>query len=338
MSGPAVDGAALSIEGIVTEFTVEGGVVPAVNGADYHVMPGETLGVVGESGSGKSVTVMSALGLLPRSGRVVAGHAWFDGNDLLAMSERRLDRVRGKDVGMVFQDPMTALNPVMSIGEQITESLRRHNRGPSRRAATARAVELLDEVGIPNAAARLRQYPHEFSGGMRQRVMIAIAMANRPRLIVADEPTTALDVTIQAQILDLLRRLQHETGAAMILISHDLGVIAEMADRVVVMYAGRVVESADVDTIFHASRHPYTAGLLSSLPRLYARTDELPAIGGQPPNPQHLPAGCAFRPRCPVSQGRDDCEVRPEAIDIGAGHRSACHFHAELALIQEMPR
>ncbi|MER7273073.1 ABC transporter ATP-binding protein [Dactylosporangium sp. NPDC000244] len=319
----------LSVTGLVTEFGVHGGVVPAVNGVSFDVYPGETVGIVGESGSGKSVTVMSALGLLPSTGRVVAGRAEFGGRDLLALREQDLQHVRGKEIGLVFQDPMTALNPVMTVGAQVAEGLRRHQEGLTRRAAAARTVELLAEVGIPDPKRRARQYPHEFSGGMRQRAMIAIAMANRPRLIIADEPTTALDVTIQAQILDLLRRVQAETGAALMMITHDLGVIAEMTRRVIVMYAGRVVETADVDATFHAARHPYTRALLQSLPKLYHRVEELPAIGGQPPNPQHLPDGCAFRPRCARSNGREACLTRPELFETGPGHRAACHFHAE---------
>ncbi|WP_053206598.1 ABC transporter ATP-binding protein [Jiangella muralis] len=320
----------LSIENLVTEFRVEGGTVPAVNGAGYQVMPGETVGVVGESGSGKSVTVASVLGLLPSSGRVVSGTARFAGRDLLAMRERELEQVRGRDIGLVFQDPMTALNPVMTIGEQIAESLRRH-ASISRRAAATKVAELLAEVGIPSPKERARQYPHQFSGGMRQRAMIAMAMANRPRLIIADEPTTALDVTIQAQILDLLRRVQREHDAALVMITHDLGVIAEMTERVVVMYAGRVVETADVDSIFHHPRHPYTRGLLRSLPRLGERRDELPAIGGQPPDPRRLPDGCAFRVRCDLSGGRAECGFQPALSEVAAGHVSACHFHGELA-------
>lgn len=328
----------LSIENLVTEFRVEGGVIPAVNGAGYQVLPGETVGVVGESGSGKSVTVASALGLLPSSGRVVSGHAWFEGQDLLAMPEKELEQVRGRDIGLVFQDPMTALNPVMTVGEQIAESLRRHSPGSSRRATAKKVVELLAEVGIPSPQTRVRQYPHQFSGGMRQRAMIAMAMANRPRLIIADEPTTALDVTIQAQILDLLRRVQKEHDAALVMITHDLGVIAEMTERVVVMYAGRVVEVAGVEDIFHQPRHPYTRSLLRSLPRLGERRDELPAIGGQPPDPRRLPPGCAFRPRCDLSAQREECGNQPPLVSVGVGHESACHFHGELAPEGEVVR
>ncbi|QYH35276.1 ABC transporter ATP-binding protein [Salinibacterium sp. M195] len=322
----------LKLENLTTEFTVDGGIVPAVNGASYEVMPGETLGVVGESGSGKSVAIASALGLLPSNGRVVDGHAWFDGRDLVTMSDRERNQILGKEIGLVFQDPMTALNPVMRVGDQISESLLRHDRSLGRRAAAARVVELLAEVGIPSPEQRARRYPHEFSGGMRQRAMIAMAIANRPRLIIADEPTTALDVTIQAQILDLLRKVQRENDAALVMITHDLGVIAELAQRVVVMYGGRVVESAEVDTLFHGSRHPYTRGLLDSLPRLGSRQHELLAIGGHPPDPRALPSGCPFEPRCPVGRGRDVCrDTRPELQPVGHAHASACHFTEELA-------
>jgi peptide/nickel transport system ATP-binding protein/oligopeptide transport system ATP-binding protein len=233
---------------------------------------------------------MSALGLLPRSARVAAGHAYFNGVDLLGRSERQLASVRGKDIGMIFQDPMTALNPVMNVGSQIDETLRAHNPGMTRAQRRARILELLADVGIANGAERAKQYPHQFSGGMRQRVMIAIAIANRPKLIVADEPTTALDVTIQAQILDLLLRVQAEVGAALVLITHDLGVIAEMADRVVVMHAGRVVEQADVDGIFHDTRHPYTKSLLASLPRMDGRAERLTGVASPAAGPADAPS------------------------------------------------
>jgi len=257
----------------------------------------------------------------------------FDGRDLLAMSEPELRRVRGAEIGLIFQDPMTAFNPVMTVGAQIAESLREHG-DYSRRAAKARVEELLAEVGIPDPARRARQYPHEFSGGMRQRAMIAMAIANRPALIIADEPTTALDVTVQAQILDLLQSVQDEHNAAMIMITHDFGVIAEVAERVVVMYSGRVVESADVDTAFHAPRHPYTSGLLDSLPVVDRRVDELPTIGGQPPNPLHMPVGCSFAPRCERSGGRLECRVEPSLVTVSKGHAVACHFQDEAAPVE----
>ena len=330
----------LRIESLVTEFRTETGALRAVNGASYHVLPGEAVGVVGESGSGKSATAMSVLRLLPPTARVASGSVTFDGRDLLSLKDREMDQVRGRQISMIFQDPMTALNPVMTVGRQIAEGLVQHQPGMSMRAGIGQAVDLLAEVGIPDPRQRAGQYPHEFSGGMRQRAMIAIAMANRPKLIIADEPTTALDVTIQAQILDLLRRLQHEFGSALIFITHDLGVIAEMTDRVVVMYAGRVVETADVDTVFHDPRHPYTSGLLESLPRIDDRLDELPVIHGQPPSPLALPSGCAFRPRCGRWSGREDCLAVPELLPVaerpgvagGAStHLAACHFSDEVA-------
>jgi peptide/nickel transport system ATP-binding protein/oligopeptide transport system ATP-binding protein len=349
----------LKIDSIVTEFSTITGPLRAVNGASYHVMPGESVGIVGESGSGKSVTVMSLLGLLPSSARVVSGSAWFAGKDLLALRPKQLEPIRGRDIGLIFQDPMTALNPVMTVGKQIAEALRQHHHEMSAKSAMRRTVDLLGEVGIPQPRQRAGQYPHEYSGGMRQRAMIAMAMANRPRLIIADEPTTALDVTIQAQILDLLRSVQQETGAALIFITHDLGVIAEMTNRVVVMYAGRVAETADVDSIFHDSRHPYTRGLLDSLPRLAARSGDLPVIPGQPPNPQYLPEGCSFRTRCGRSAGRPECGVRPELLQVAprvrvgtnargpvvatdggqsesttTGHLASCHFANEDVLME----
>ncbi|MFC7622849.1 ABC transporter ATP-binding protein [Microlunatus sp. GCM10028923] len=320
----------LRVEDLTTEFDTAGGTVRAVNGVGFAVAAGETLGVVGESGSGKSITLLSLLGLLPANGRVVSGSVRFGDLELIKASERRLQQVRGGGIGMIFQDPMTALNPVMTIAQQIDESLRRHSRGLGRRGRRARVVELLDQVGIPRAARRADQFPHEFSGGMRQRAMIAMAMANRPAVLLADEPTTALDVTVQAQILDLLQELQRETGTALVLITHDLGVIAEVADRAVVMYAGRVVEEGTVTQLFHDPRHPYSRGLLRSRPTLAAVAGaELPAIPGQPPNPARLPEGCAFRPRCDRSAGRDACLSRPELIMIDGGHAAACHFEAE---------
>ncbi|WP_308800046.1 ABC transporter ATP-binding protein [Agromyces silvae] len=269
--------ALLSVQDLVTEFRTEGGKVRGVDGVSFDVRPGECLGVVGESGSGKSVTMMSALGLLPRSA-TVRGRAVFDGVDLVTRTDRQLAALRGKDIGVIFQDPMTALNPVMTVGAQIAETIRRHQPGLARSQVTARVHELLADVGIADPESRARQYPHQFSGGMRQRVMIAIAIANRPKLIIADEPTTALDVTIQAQILDLLVRVQGEVGASLVLITHDLGVIAEMADRVVVMYGGRVVETAPVDAIFHDTRHPYTKALLASLPRMDEDQERLAGV------------------------------------------------------------
>lgn len=320
------------LDNLTTEFTTLTGVVRGVNGASYSVNAGETLGIVGESGSGKSVSVMSALGLLPESARVVAGSVTFRGENLVTLGRRRRADILGREIGMIFQDPMTALNPVMSIAAQIDETLRRHS--PELRTAAQRRdriLELLTDVGIPAPKERMNQFPHQFSGGMRQRAMIAIALANRPQLLIADEPTTALDVTVQAQILDLLLRLQSDHGAALVMITHDLGVIAEIAKDVVVMYGGRVVESAPVDDIFHAPRHPYTLGLLASLPRVDDRRSTLQAIAGQPPDPRYLPPGCPFLPRCAHSQGRELCRTRPPLARVGSSHESACHFHEELA-------
>lgn len=279
---PDASRALLSIQDLVTEFRTESGTVRAIDGVSFDLRHGECLSIVGESGSGKSATVMSAVGLLPPAATVRSGHAYFDGSDLLAKSERAMNAVRGSEIGIVFQDPMTALNPVMTIGAQIDETLKRHS-DLNRAERRDRVLELLADVGISSGRERIGQYPHQFSGGMRQRVMIAIAIANRPKLIIADEPTTALDVTIQAQILDLLLKVQMEVEASLLLITHDLGVVAEMADRVVVMYGGRVVEQAPVDAIFHDTRHPYTRSLLQSLPRMDDEGNERLMVVERPP-------------------------------------------------------
>jgi oligopeptide/dipeptide ABC transporter ATP-binding protein len=323
----------LSIRDLVVEFGTEDGVVHAVDGVSYEVYPGETLGVVGESGSGKSVSVMSILGLIPQPpGRIPRGEAIFKGRDLLKLRKRELRQIRGGDVAMIFQDPMTSLNPVLTIGDQLAEAIRAHQPSVRKKAAEDRVVELLRLVGVPNPERRVKQYPHEFSGGMRQRAMIAMAIANSPSLLIADEPTTALDVTIQAQILEVLKAAQEETHAATILITHDLGLIAELADRVVVMYAGKVVELGDVHTIFSAPRHPYTVGLMESLPTLVGEEDWLRPIPGQPPSLINVPPGCAFHPRCFLSQGRTRCRTEvPPLRPIGdSKHLSACHFAEEL--------
>jgi oligopeptide transport system ATP-binding protein len=323
----------LSIRDLVVEFTTEDGVVKAVDGITYDIYPGETLGIVGESGSGKSVSTMSLLGLIPQPpGRIVRGEAFFQGKDLLKVSKKQLRRIRGNDIALVFQDPMTSLNPVLKIGYQIAEAIRTHNPGVKDGAANKRAVELLKLVGVPNPERRVDQYPHEFSGGMRQRAMIAMAIANEPSVLIADEPTTALDVTIQAQILEVLKKAQDETHAATILITHDLGLIAELADRVIVMYAGKVVELGDVDTIFRNPRHPYTIGLMDSLPKLTAEEEWLRPIPGQPPSLISRPPGCPFHPRCFLSQGRARCrEEEPPLRPIeGDAHLTACHFAEEL--------
>jgi oligopeptide transport system ATP-binding protein len=320
----------LKIDALSVEFSTDDGVVRAVDGVSLEVWPGEIVAIVGESGSGKSVTAMSILRLLKEPpARVTCERMTFRDRDLRGMSAAELRKVRGGPVGMIFQDPMTALNPVMTIGDQIAEAVLLHQRKPDKKAARARAAELLGLVGMPDPKARIRQYPHEFSGGMRQRAMIAMAIANDPDLIIADEPTTALDVTIQAQVLALLKKAQQDTHAATILITHDLGVVAELADRVVVMYAGRVMETAGVLELFKNTRHPYTEGLLASLPRMDVESEQLDPIPGNPPNMADPPAGCPFHPRCPLA--RDLCRAeRPALLDIGDGRQSACHFHEEL--------
>ncbi|MFO8074666.1 MAG: ABC transporter ATP-binding protein [Actinomycetota bacterium] len=322
----------LSIRDLVTEFDTPDGVVSAVNGVSYDVFPGETVGVVGESGSGKSVTVMTVLGLIGQPpGRIAGGEILLEGRDLLTLSAKAMRKVRGDEIAMIFQDPMTSLNPVLTIGAQISEALLVH-RDMSEDAARQRGIELLELVGVPNAEQRYDQYPHEYSGGMRQRAMIAMAIANQPKVLIADEPTTALDVTIQAQVLEVLESAKRETNAGTILITHDLGLIAEMADRVVVMYGGKVVEMGTVDEIFHAPRHPYTLGLLSSLPRLDVDLERLEPIVGSPPSLINLPPGCAFHPRCSLGRGRERCRREvPELVGVGDGHIAACHYTEEMA-------
>ena len=323
----------LSIKNLTVDFNTEDGVVHAVDGISYDIYPGETLGIVGESGSGKSVSMLSVLGLIPQPpGKIVDGEATFKGRDLMKMSKRDLRRLRGGDIAMVFQDPMTSLNPVLGVGFQIGEAIKVHNAGISDAETRTRGIELLRIVGVPNPDQRYDQYPHEFSGGMRQRAMIAMAIANSPSVLIADEPTTALDVTIQAQIIEVLKTAQHETDAAIVLITHDLGLVAELADRVIVMYAGRVVESGDVHTIFANPRHPYTIGLMDSLPALTVEEDWLRPIPGQPPSLINRPPGCAFHPRCFLSGGRERCRTDVPELRAAGGpeHRSACHYLEEL--------
>jgi oligopeptide/dipeptide ABC transporter ATP-binding protein len=323
----------LSIKDLVVEFSTDDGVVHAVDGVSYDVRPGETLGIVGESGSGKSVSQLAVLGLIPQPpGRIVSGEAVFDGRNLIGLSTKQLQKIRGGPMAMVFQDPMTSLNPVLKIGFQLAEAVKAHNTGVSDAAANKRAVELLDLVGVPFPERRAEQYPHEFSGGMRQRAMIAMAVANEPKLLIADEPTTALDVTIQAQILEVMKAAQEETNAAIIMITHDLGLIAELADRVAVMYAGRIVEMGDVFSIFAAPRHPYTVGLMRSVARVELDLEELQPIPGSPPSLISLPPGCAFHPRCTFSQGRAICRTEmPELRPLGTpDHLTRCHFAEEL--------
>jgi peptide/nickel transport system ATP-binding protein len=317
----------LRVENLKTHFHTRDGVVRAVDGVSFEVMPGETLAIVGESGCGKSVTSMSILRLLPMPpARIADGRIEFDGRNLLELSEPEMRKVRGNAISMIFQEPMTSLNPVLTVGRQIAEALVLH-RGMSSKEAMARAVEMLRKVHIPEAERRVSQYPHELSGGMRQRVMIAMALACGPRLLIADEPTTALDVTIQAQILELMRELHRETGAAIILITHDLGVVAEMAQRVVVMYAGRKVEEAPIEELFERPRHPYTRGLLGSMPHLGDSVNEtgkrLVEIPGMVPSLRDPAPGCLFAPRCPNAGERCTREV-PPLQSHGPGHWAAC--------------
>ena len=315
----------LEISNLHTEFRTGAGIVHAVDGVSYAVDAGETVAVVGESGSGKSVTALSVMRLIPDPpGRITAGSVVFNGRDLLTLTEPEMRAIRGAEIGMVFQEPMTSLNPVLTIGRQITETVEQH-RGLTGAAASKRAEELLAQVGIAEGRRRLKQYPHQLSGGMRQRVMIAIALACDPKLIIADEPTTALDVTIQAQILELMKNLSRDRGIALIIITHNLGVVARYADRVNVMYAGRIVESGSAAAIYHDPRHPYTVALLKSVPRLdRPRQARLDPVEGQPPDLAHLDAGCAFRPRCRLAD--DSCAVsRPLLRPSGAdGHSAAC--------------
>ncbi len=324
----------LSIRDLVVEFDTTDGVVHAVDGVSYDVHPGETMGVVGESGSGKSVTVMAALGLIQiPPGRIVNGEVLYKGRNILGLDEDELRKIRNKEIAMIFQDPMTSLNPVFKVGDQIAEALLVHDDKLTDDAARKRTVDLLEMVGVPNPDRRFDQYPHEYSGGMRQRAMIAMAMANQPSVLIADEPTTALDVTIQAQVLEVMKVAAEETGAGTVMITHDLGVVAEMADRVTVMYAGRVVESGTVDEIFHNPKHPYTLGLMMSLPRVTGEMQKLLPIPGNPPSVISLPPGCAFHPRCRMSEGRELCRTKvPELVEASPGHMSACHFPDEVAI------
>jgi peptide/nickel transport system ATP-binding protein/oligopeptide transport system ATP-binding protein len=301
----------LQVDELRVSFTTEEGVVQAVDGVTFSVSRGEVVAIVGESGSGKSVTAMTLMGLTRGPNSRFEGSAKLEGHELVTASEADLRRIRGAEIAMIFQDPMSSLDPVYRIGSQIVEQIRAHDKAISKAAALDRAVELLERVGIPRARERARAYPHEFSGGMRQRVMIAMALSCSPKLLIADEPTTALDVTIQAQILDELRTLRHETNAGVILVTHDLGVVADIADRVVVMYAGRVVEQGTLDELFYDPLHPYTWGLLGSIPRVDGdRSEQLPAIPGQPPSMLRPPTGCHFRPRCP--HAFDRCTEVPE--------------------------
>jgi len=328
--GRRVADALLSVRNLKTYFYTDEGVVRAVDGLSYDLQRGEVLAVVGESGCGKSVHALSVMRLIPMPpGKIVDGEIRFEGRNLLKLSDEEMRKIRGNRIAMIFQEPMTSLNPVLTIGEQIAEAVMLHQR-LDKKAAWDRAAEMLDRVKIPLAKQRVRDYPHQFSGGMRQRVMIAMALSCNPSILIADEPTTALDVTIQAQILDLMRGLQREFGMSIIFITHNLGVVAEMCDNVVVMYAGRPIEHTDVRSIFREPKHPYTWGLLHSVPKLYIRQERLIPIEGQPPGLIDLPPGCPFAPRCPFVM--DVCvQADPPDYNVGPGHTAKCYLYSDKA-------
>jgi len=313
----------LEVRDLKTYFYTEDGVVPAVDGVSFSVDKGETIGIVGESGCGKSVTSLSVMRLIPNPpGKIVDGEIIFEGKNILEKSEAEMRHIRGNEISMIFQEPMTSLNPVFTVGDQIMEAIMLHQK-VGKREARKKTIEMLRLVGIPSAEKRVDEYPHQMSGGMRQRVMIAMALSCNPRLLIADEPTTALDVTIQAQILDLMLKLKEDLGTAIMLITHDLGVVAETVNKVVVMYAGKIVESADVVSIFKKPEHPYTLGLLGSIPKVNEDRERLQVIEGVVPNPFNMPTGCRFHPRC--SFVRDICkEEEPELVDVEAGHQVRC--------------
>ena len=314
----------LQVKNLGVEFSTHDGQIQAVNGVGFELERGQSLGIVGESGSGKSQSMLAVMGLLSSNGRA-SGEAWFDGQNLLAMTPKALNKVRGNRISMIFQDPMTSLNPYLSVERQMSEVLQIH-KGMTRRAARTRAIEMLEAVKIPEAARRINMYPHEFSGGMRQRVMIAMALLCEPEILIADEPTTALDVTVQAQIIALLKNLQRDFGTAVIMITHDLGVVAGLCDEVMVMYGGRVMESGPADTLFYQASHPYTIGLLNALPRLDRKEGDLISIPGSPPNMAHMPAGCPFSERCSLAD--EQCVTVPPPLlpsDANDRQQRACH-------------
>jgi len=323
----------LEVRDLHVRFVTSERTVRAVNGVSFSVQRGEMLGIVGESGSGKTVTVLSTIGLVPTPpGEITNGSAIFEGRNLMTLEPEELRSIRGSEIAVVFQDPMTSLNPVLRIGDQIREALAVHASGVTRKQHVARAIELLALVGVPQPDRRYRQYPHEFSGGMRQRAMIAMAIANKPKLLVADEPTTALDVTIQAQVLDVLMAAKAEIGAATILISHDLGLVSQVADRVIVMYAGRVVEEGTAEDVFIRPHHPYTVGLMASLPMMETRRKRLYSIPGRPPNMTREPDGCPFRVRCGIGRDQPICRSEmPQLLAIQPTHFAACHYADEAA-------
>ncbi|WLQ36409.1 ABC transporter ATP-binding protein [Streptomyces castrisilvae] len=331
--GAGDDEAFLSVRDLRIHFQTDDGLVKSVDGVSFDVKPGRTLGIVGESGSGKSVTSLGILGLHRTAPNArISGEVLLDGEELLGASDDRVRELRGRKMAMIFQDPLSAMHPYFTVGAQIVEAYRVHNK-VSRKTARTRAVEMLDRVGIPEPHKRADAYPHEFSGGMRQRAMIAMALVNNPELLIADEPTTALDVTVQAQILDLIRDLQKEFGSAVIMITHDLGVVAEMADDLLVMYGGRCVERGPAEKVFYEAQHPYTWGLLTSMPRIdREETERLIPVKGQPPSLINVPDGCAFNPRCPYADIPKDNltrTTRPELEPVGDGHFSACHMAPE---------
>ncbi|TCZ78837.1 ABC transporter ATP-binding protein [Paenibacillus albiflavus] len=316
----------LEIKGLQTHFETDSGRVPAVDGVDIYIRKGEVLGIVGESGCGKSVMSLSVMRLVPSPpGRIVNGAIQYKGEDLVHVSEKRMQQIRGNEIAMIFQEPMTSLNPVFTNGNQISETVRLH-RSLNRKEAKLHAIEMLRKVGIPRPEAIVDEYPHQLSGGMRQRVMIAMAMACDPELLIADEPTTALDVTIQAQILDLMKQLNRDLGTAIMMITHDLGVVAEMCDRIVVMYAGKIVEEGSTRAILKNPQHPYTRGLIQSVPRMDVAQDKLYSIPGNVPNPRFMPEGCRFAPRCEHAMDRCHTEM-PALVTLDAGHQSRCWLH-----------
>lgn len=325
----------LKVDDLTMYFHTRDGVVKAVNGVSYELRENSTIAIVGESGSGKSVTALTLMGLVPMPpGKVEKGAAYFKGRNLLELPEKEMQKIRGNEIAMIFQDPMTSLNPVYRIGRQLAEPLMLH-KGLDKKAAWNRAIELLRSVGIPHPEKRVRDYPHQFSGGMRQRVMIAMALACDPDILIADEPTTALDVTIQAQIIELMQDVQKRTGSAIIMITHDLGVVADMADTVLVMYAGKPVEFGNTEDVYKRPYHPYTWGLMGSIPRAdMTEKEELTPIEGTPPSLIDLPAGCAFHPRCPYAKDICSREV-PELRVISEGHSAACHFSGQDGFINE---
>ncbi|RAL21356.1 ABC transporter ATP-binding protein [Thermoflavimicrobium daqui] len=323
----------LEIKGLKTQFIGDKKIIPAVDGVDLTIHRSETLALVGESGCGKSITSLSIMGLIPENGKISAGEIIFNGEDLTKKSEKELERIRGNDVSMIFQEPMTSLNPVLTIGEQLTEGLIIHDK-LSKQEANARVIEMLKLVGFARAEEILSEYPHQLSGGMRQRVMIAMAMATNPKLLIADEPTTALDVTIQAQILELMKELKEQFQTSILLITHDLGIVADMADRVVVMYAGQVVEEAEVESLYENPAHPYTEGLMKSIPSLEKEQKRLYSIQGYVPAPDEFPIGCRFAPRC--EKAMEIChEKAPNIYSLGNGHHVRCFLYKELEEIVE---